>query len=200
MGSACRQAKHELRADAAHAEEAREPSHPDATLGVKLTGTDDRPELVILLSNSGVVPITVDRELVIPLWIHLKNAAGEEVSCEWLEAREARSGDGAYWAQRLVNLAPGESVARRVLLRDGFYAWSAWTPFYYPEDGVVLEGRPHTSERRRRLSDSVRIGDIRRVTVSCWPRDRRTVAEHLGVPSGELTVFTGMLSATWDKK
>lgn len=100
------------------------PSHPaakeDITLSLKWGDESATPRLIIDLKNIGQHSILVDKELVFCVYIRPLNAAGDGLVLRRVGDLEVASIETEQLQQRLVTLAPGESLTREVDLEGGF--------------------------------------------------------------------------------
>ena len=136
--------------------------HPTCALHVELTGVDDRPRLEIVLLNDGASPVVVDRELLIPVSIHLRTVEGE-VPLERQPHRCEPNADAAYWRQRFTTVEPGRSVRRTVV--RGLSSLNGRRP-WEPGQRMTRAGK-YTYP----ASSAKRAGVCR--TPSAWPRSWR---------------------------
>ncbi len=169
-------------------------------LHVQLQGRDDSPELIVVLHNGSAGPITVDRNLVIGLAITLIEQDGFDIwlddvgdgGAEVLSAEEVRG--------RLVVVAPGESLQRRINLRLGFKVFPCGPAGIAAISLVAHEmgggTRPCRGETVVALNDNFHLGDISSiaVTYSCDDECQRAIANCADVEVQHLDIYRGPLS------
>ena len=105
-------------ADAAKADDG-----DNASVALKLEGTDDNPVLIVTVTNIGRTTFAVDKCLTLGLTLiwHDKESSPVQPNTREIEPpRVTRN----QWKERFAALAPGKSISRRIELLKGFRRYS----------------------------------------------------------------------------
>jgi hypothetical protein len=159
------------------------------SLQLQLAGSDHDAILVVRLLNGGTSPITVDREMVFLVDVEVKAPDGSEVPLEMVREMERSASQVADWRSRFVQLLPGRTLERRLVLREGFSRFVVLTGSSVTADGEVMHDRMDACELLYRLPEGVRLRDIGEIIV--------TYNEYRGFREGLLR-YTGLDSRTLD--
>ena len=76
-------------------------------------------KLVIRLTNTGLAPIKVDRQLILPIGVRAWDAKGNELRTDSAEDSAVAPRD-TDWPERVIELRAGGSIERIVDLANGF--------------------------------------------------------------------------------
>ena len=106
----------EVKADGAQRPEAR------------LTATLSNDVLTVQFTNVGTVPITVDRKLVLLLYIRPEDASNMPIACEYVETLPRP--DTNAMQSRFLSLGPGEGTSRSLNIKEPYqcFTWGVGSP------------------------------------------------------------------------
>ncbi len=173
---------------------AREPR-----LELTLEQGEPDPVVALRLVNGGPTPITVDRLLVLCVSIDLRRPDGSAIKLDSLDSTGIPGRSSEDRRQWFVQLAPGESLDRRIRLRDGFAHFQTATPLYSGPNGEVRHGPTQGYETLARLPAALRLSDIAQVTATYEPYAgfaQDGFRTYTGLTPKEIGLFDGKLSVT----